>query len=117
MVVFTRMERQPRIGLLLCLVLAASGSTAAGAGAEHTGEILGTNPGERTLSLRVKTPEGRELMLFQVPGEAVIRREGSDESLRFEDLKPGMKATVTSARRKDRRVAVKIVIHRDSGKP
>lgn len=64
----------------------------------QTGEVLGTHPGERTLTLRVTGPEGKEVLVFHVPEDADIREDKSGRPARFEDLKPGMKVTVTGTR-------------------
>lgn len=114
MVVSPRMKRQLHLALVLCLVLPAAVAEAPSAGSQHTGEILGTHPGERSLTLRVSTPDGKDLVVFHVPEDAVIRREGSDQRLEFADLKPGMRASVSSRRSDGRREAVEILIRHGS---
>jgi hypothetical protein len=109
------MKRQLHIALLPGLALLACILPATAAASQSSGEILGTNPEERTLTLRVSRPDGRESIVFHVPGETVIRREGSSETMRFEDLRAGEKAVVTSRKDEGRRIAVEIVVRHSPG--
>jgi hypothetical protein len=78
----------------------------------HTGEILGTHAGERTLTLRVSGAEGKEVLVFHVPEEADIHEEKSGKELRFEDLKAGMRVTVHGTREEGRRRAREIRVRK-----
>ena len=96
---------------MLCgLVFSISLALAVAAGTQHSGEILGTHLGERTITLRVIRPEGKEVLVFHVPEDAVIRDARSKRNLRFEDLKAGMRATVASSRSDGKRRATEITV-------
>ncbi len=89
----------------LAVALAALAANAA-----ETGEILGLNRQERTLTLKVTRPDVKENIVYHVPEGSTIRSERSGARLTFEDLRPGMRVTVTGFRDGERRIATQIVI-------
>ena len=108
------MKRQLRCALLALAVTALLAIPALAAGDQHTGEVLGVHPSERTLTLRVTTDDSKEVVVFLVTDETVIRHDGSGEKMRLEDLRPGMKAVVASTRGKGGRRAVEISVRGDA---
>jgi hypothetical protein len=79
---------------------------------QHSGEILGVHAGKRTLTLRIIGSEGKEVLVFFVSEDTSIRQEESDHPLRFEDLKPGARATIRSHREGSRRLATEIMVRK-----
>jgi hypothetical protein len=109
--------------ILLLAVLAADAVTSAPGPLgrmKHRGEILGVNRQERTVTVRSELPEGKELHVFYVGDETIIRRKRSKErNLSIGDLAPGDTVWVTARREPGRKVAVEIVVkpREDRGAP
>ncbi len=108
------MHRLLQFFVLLLAVLAAEAVTSAPVPfrrVKQRGEILGVNRQERTVTIRSELPEGKELHVFHVDDETIIRRKRSKEGdLSIDDLDPGDVVRVTARRDPGRKVAVEIVV-------
>ncbi|HXI03626.1 MAG TPA: hypothetical protein VNI57_10670 [Candidatus Saccharimonadales bacterium] len=99
----------------LAVLLPAAALVIAGVAAgprpdRHSGEILGLNPADRTVTLRVSHIRGQEVLVFAVTDETQIRDQDSGEAVPFGELEPGQRASITSRRKDGHRIAIEVVV-------
>jgi hypothetical protein len=116
--------RRSLSAIILLLAVLAADAVALAPGplrrTTHRGEILGVNRRDKTVTVRSELPEGKELHVFHVGDETIIRRKRSKErDLSIDDLSPGDTVWVKARREPGRKVAVEIVVkpREDRGAP
>lgn len=105
------MKWRAALAVLLPVVSLLIAGVAAGPKPDrHTGEILGLNPADRTITLRISHVRGQEVLVFDVTEETRIRDQDSGEAVPFGELQPGQRATITSRRKDGHRLAIEVVV-------